>query len=103
MLGPSIDGEKKSKSTSLSITRLCSLSELESIRPEWHELYTVGAGENPFASPDWLIPWAQHFVPEQDLAVLAVRRGDMLVGLAPWYVKRGPAAAPVVSAWERPS
>ncbi len=74
--------------STLSVTRISTFSEIAEILPEWRELYALGAPHNPFASPDWLIPWAWHFVPERDLALFAVRRNEALVGLAPWYVKR---------------
>jgi len=73
----------------LSVTRISAFAEAAGIYQDWRELYISGSQGNPFASPDWLLPWARHFVPERDLAMLAVRRDGQLIGLAPWYFKRG--------------
>jgi CelD/BcsL family acetyltransferase involved in cellulose biosynthesis len=81
---------RRRDSSALSVTRISTFSAAASIYEDWRLLYTNGAPDNPFASPDWLLPWARHFVPERDLAILAVHRSGRLVGLAPWYVKRGP-------------
>jgi CelD/BcsL family acetyltransferase involved in cellulose biosynthesis len=76
--------------STLEVTRISTFAEASAILDAWRALYVTGAPQNPFASPDWLLPWARHFVPERDFALFAVRRGGQLVGLAPWYVKRGP-------------
>jgi len=76
--------------SSLEVTRISTFAEASALRDAWQALYVTGAPQNPFASPDWLLPWARHFVPERDLAVFTVRRDGQLVGLAPWYVKRSP-------------
>lgn len=79
---------RRRDSSTLSVTRISTFAEAAGLYPEWRALYVEGSPGNPFASPDWLLPWARHFVPERDLAMLAVRRDGRLVGLAPWYVKR---------------
>jgi CelD/BcsL family acetyltransferase involved in cellulose biosynthesis len=79
---------RRRDSSTLSVTRISTFSGAADIYGDWRELYISGASRNPFASPDWLMPWARHFVPERDLALLAVRRDGRLIGLAPWYVKR---------------
>jgi CelD/BcsL family acetyltransferase involved in cellulose biosynthesis len=72
----------------VSVSWLTSFAEISAIKPEWRELCEQGGRQNPYASPDWLAIWAQHFVRESDLAVIAVRRSGELIGLAPWYVQR---------------
>ncbi|HWG00660.1 MAG TPA: GNAT family N-acetyltransferase [Trebonia sp.] len=79
---------KRDKST-LSVTRIGTFAGMADILPDWRELYATGGSGNPYASPEWLMPWARHFAPEEDLVVLAVRRDGKLIGLAPWYFKRG--------------
>lgn len=74
---------------SLAVTRIRTFGEAAAIVEDWQALYRASATANPFAAPDWLLPWARHFVPERDLDIFAVWRGPALVGLAPWYVKRG--------------
>lgn len=58
--------------------------ELEPLRPGWDSLaVAVGA---PFGAPDWALAWWRHMAPEgARLAVVVVRDGEELVGLAPFY------------------
>jgi CelD/BcsL family acetyltransferase involved in cellulose biosynthesis len=81
---------RRRDSATLTVGRISTHAEALAIFDAWRELYVLGAPQNPFASPDWLLPWARHFVPERNLAMLTVRRRGQLVGLAPWYIKRGP-------------
>jgi CelD/BcsL family acetyltransferase involved in cellulose biosynthesis len=74
--------------STLSVTRITTLAGAARILDDWRDLYAVSAARNPFASPEWLLPWARHFVPERDLAMFAVSREGRLIGLAPWYFKR---------------
>lgn len=79
---------RRRDSATISVSWITDFSELSAFTPEWRELYERAGRQNPFASPDWLGTWARHFVPERDLAVVAVRRNDELIGLAPWYENR---------------
>jgi CelD/BcsL family acetyltransferase involved in cellulose biosynthesis len=79
---------RRRDSSQLSTDLLDSWSALEAIRAEWIELYRRTAARNPYASPEWLLPWAHHFVAERDLAVVTVRRNDQLIGVAPWHTRR---------------
>jgi CelD/BcsL family acetyltransferase involved in cellulose biosynthesis len=79
---------RRRDSSTLSVARISTFGEASEIVDEWRGLFATSAAGNPFASPEWLLPWAHHFVPECDLALLAVRRDGALVGLAPWYFKR---------------
>lgn len=81
---------RKRDTTTLRIARVASMAAAEAIRDDWYSLYAESAPGNPFASPDWLLTWARHFVAEADLAMSAVWRDGRLIGLAPWYVKRSP-------------
>jgi CelD/BcsL family acetyltransferase involved in cellulose biosynthesis len=89
-VGPVGKRHRRRDSTTLTVGRISTHDEALAISDAWRELYVMGAPQNPFASPDWLLPWARHFVPKRDLAMLTVWRGGQLVGLAPWYVKKGP-------------
>jgi len=75
---------------SLTVTRIGTFDEAGALMDDWQALYRASAMGNPFAAPDWLLTWARHFVRERDLDIFAVWRGPALVGVAPWYVKRGP-------------
>jgi len=82
--------------SSLSMERITTLAAAEEILPAWRDLYDRGGSCNPYASPDWLIPWARHFVREDQLALLAVYRSGTLIGMAPWYVRHvGPLLSQV--------
>jgi CelD/BcsL family acetyltransferase involved in cellulose biosynthesis len=79
---------RRRDSINLSVARISTFRGLEAIRDDWRALYDRSGSRNPFASPDWLVPWARHFVQERELAVLAVSRGGELVGMAPCYIRR---------------
>lgn len=66
------------------------ISELGLVRllPEWWGLWERAEHATPFQSPAWLLPWWQSFHPG-DLFVVAVRRHDELVALAPLYREVG--------------
>jgi CelD/BcsL family acetyltransferase involved in cellulose biosynthesis len=74
--------------TSLTVTHVRTHAEAAALGDDWQALYRTAGGDNPFAAPDWLLPWARHFVPESDLDIFAVYRDRALVGVAPWYFKR---------------
>jgi CelD/BcsL family acetyltransferase involved in cellulose biosynthesis len=78
---------RRRDSSTLAVARISTFAGAEEIATDWRRLYHSSGSTNPFASPDWLLPWARHFVPERDLALLTVSRGGQLVGLAPWYFK----------------
>jgi CelD/BcsL family acetyltransferase involved in cellulose biosynthesis len=53
---------------------------------EWDQLAVANA--QPMASPVWLLAWWRHIAPTEALArLIAVREGDALVGIAPFYVQ----------------
>ena len=57
--------------------------------PEWRGLWEASGDPNPFLQPEWLLAWAGLHVPAGRLAVLAVRRGERLVAVAPFHVSGG--------------
>ncbi len=65
------------------------LGALESLEPQWWDLWRSCPSALPFQTPAWLIPWWRHFAPGS-LFVLAVRDSGSLVGLAPGYIEDGP-------------
>ena len=75
---------------SITVTHLRTFAALEAVLADWQSLFRSAGRDNPFAAPEWLLPWARHFVAEPELDVCAVWRDGTLVGLAPWYVKEGP-------------
>lgn len=75
----------------MQVQRLTTLAELMRLRHEWSAL----AHGLPFADWPWLTTWWQVYAPGE-LFVLAVREGDRLVGLAPWYVESSRTSGRVV-------
>jgi CelD/BcsL family acetyltransferase involved in cellulose biosynthesis len=74
----------------LHISPITTYQDLTRLRAEWVGLFEDSGVTNPFAHPDWLIPWARHFVGPDDLHVLVVRSGGQLVGVAPFCVRSVP-------------
>jgi CelD/BcsL family acetyltransferase involved in cellulose biosynthesis len=70
-------------------TARISPGEVTDALPEWIALFERSGSRNPFAHPVWLTTWAHHFATEEDLHLIAVRQGEELVGLAPFYRHRG--------------
>ena len=60
---------------------LTDTAQLLAIADEWSGLYGRCAGATPFQRPEWVVSWAETFVPEC-IRVVEVRSGNMLVGLA---------------------
>src|SRR5581483_3112603 len=55
----------------------------------WDEL--AQAASLPLCAPGWMLSWWRHMAPEgSELRVIAVRDGEALVALAPWFAGRGP-------------
>jgi CelD/BcsL family acetyltransferase involved in cellulose biosynthesis len=69
----------------MKVERLCTLEELEAIRPVWNQL----AGDSPFRQWQWLHSWWQAFSTEGELYVLqVVDSAGQVIGIAPWYLER---------------
>ena len=60
---------------------------VEAIVPDWREL-AAEAARSPFESPDWLVPWYQHYAGGSRPRVLTWRVGGRLVGVAPLVASR---------------
>jgi CelD/BcsL family acetyltransferase involved in cellulose biosynthesis len=72
-------------SVPLSLNILHTTAELETLVPEWRNLWLRDANATPFQRPEWLVPWWHQFG-QPDLYVLAFRRAGLLTGLLPLYV-----------------
>jgi CelD/BcsL family acetyltransferase involved in cellulose biosynthesis len=62
-----------------------SLEGLETLRPQWAELYRRCPRATPFQSPQWLLPWMRHLFQGGDIVTLAMRDDHELIGLAPLF------------------
>jgi CelD/BcsL family acetyltransferase involved in cellulose biosynthesis len=58
---------------------------LDEIEDDWRELWSSLSDATPFQSPDWLLPWWQHYG-EGRLFSFAFWRGGKLAGFAPLYI-----------------
>lgn len=63
------------------------LPALETLAPEWDKLAV--SNKRPTSSPAWMLGWLKHLAPSSALArVVAVREGEELIGLAPFFVEQ---------------
>jgi CelD/BcsL family acetyltransferase involved in cellulose biosynthesis len=81
----------------LHVAEISDAEELVRLVPEWDELFSRTSSADPYLSPGWVLPWWHHLGGSQGSGALAgravvqaciVRRGDELVGVAPWMVFR---------------
>jgi CelD/BcsL family acetyltransferase involved in cellulose biosynthesis len=72
-------------SVPLSLNVLHTTAELETLVPEWRNLWLQDPNATPFQRPEWLVPWWHRFG-QPDLYVLAFRHAGLLTGLLPLYV-----------------
>lgn len=55
-------------------------------REEWTQLFESQTGvANPFTAPEWVEAWYRHFTDRAHRHLLVVRRGETLIGVAPFY------------------
>ena len=67
---------------------LDTLEGAEALREAWDGL-AVQAGL-PLCAPGWMLSWWRHMAPSpSELRILALRDGEQLVALAPWFAHRG--------------
>jgi len=71
----------------LEVGVVSDIAGLEALEPPWWTLFDACPEATPFQSPAWLIAWWRAFRPG-DLSTIAIRDGDRLVGLAPFYIER---------------
>ena len=69
----------------MAIHEIRTARELLSLRSDWLALWKRSSTATPFQSPDWVIPWWQHFGTGR-LCVLALMKAGELLGLAPLFV-----------------
>jgi len=69
----------------VAIREIESFDELDSIGADWLALWQSSPAATPFQSPDWIIPWWQHFG-AGDLRVLVLLNEKRVVGIAPLFV-----------------
>jgi CelD/BcsL family acetyltransferase involved in cellulose biosynthesis len=76
---------------------LSTLSELQALRREWGTLWNSDPAATVFQSFDWVLTWVAHYDHcIARLLVVACCAEGRLVGLAPFYVRRGCAWPPAL-------
>ena len=69
----------------LRVEAVGSLAGLNRVRTEWAQLWRRVSSPSIFQHPDWLIPWCAPFGVREPWLLL-IRRGERLVGAAPFLV-----------------
>jgi CelD/BcsL family acetyltransferase involved in cellulose biosynthesis len=73
----------------LGVSVLENTREFAALEEEWEELYRHCAAATPFQSWAWLYSWWQHYGGEgHELRIVAVRSGELLVGILPFMIQR---------------
>jgi CelD/BcsL family acetyltransferase involved in cellulose biosynthesis len=68
---------------------LTDLGALERIAAQWDALAVCN--KRPTCGPAWMLGWLRHLAPTDTTArVVVARERDRLIGLAPFFVERGP-------------
>jgi CelD/BcsL family acetyltransferase involved in cellulose biosynthesis len=66
------------------------LTAAEALAPAWDEL--ARAASLPLVAPGWMLSWWRHLAPAgSELRIVAVREGERLLAVAPWFAGRGPS------------
>jgi CelD/BcsL family acetyltransferase involved in cellulose biosynthesis len=67
----------------LRVDTISEIAGFTALREEWNELLAASRADSLFLTWEWLHTWWLHARGDARLALLAVRRGEELVGLAP--------------------
>jgi CelD/BcsL family acetyltransferase involved in cellulose biosynthesis len=69
-----------------SVEVIQDLSAAEALAPAWDELAV--ASSLPLCAPGWMLAWWRHLAPPgAGLRIVAVRDGEELIAIAPWFVQ----------------
>jgi CelD/BcsL family acetyltransferase involved in cellulose biosynthesis len=79
------------------VSVLTSFEEWVRFADSWNGLLAQSRAETVFLTWQWVYTWAEcYWRPGSELFILAVYRGNELVGIAPWCIRRCPTAAGTV-------
>lgn len=78
-------------SADIHVEKVTTVEALESLRPEWSDLWKRCPSATPFQSPEWMLPWWKH-LGRGELCALALRHEERLIGLAPLFIYTDPAS-----------
>jgi CelD/BcsL family acetyltransferase involved in cellulose biosynthesis len=74
----------------LEVEVIDDLAAARSLAPAWDALAVAQA--LPLCAPGWMLAWWQHLAPAgSELRIVALRDGQQLVALAPWFAGQGPS------------
>jgi len=76
-------GVMDATSTALRTDVIDDAVRFANMHEEWDELLRSSASDCLFLTWEWLHTWWKHLAAERRLSILAIRRGDLLIGLAP--------------------
>ena len=72
----------------LRATWITSTGDFARLGPEWRQLHAGGGHENAFLTFEWMFTWWRHYGRGQKLAVIVIRAGGRVIGIAPFYLRR---------------
>src|SRR5215207_2526961 len=79
---------KRRYSRSPNIEIIDDTQHFASLKEEWEDLYQNSAHATPFQSWAWLYSWWESYGEAYELRLIAVRDGDLLVGVIPLMLQR---------------
>ena len=80
------------KTDALSVRAVTTLEEFETLAGPWNALLRQAGVDNVFLTWEWLYTWAKHYLGADRLWIaLVYREPDRLVGIAPFFIRRGRA------------
>jgi CelD/BcsL family acetyltransferase involved in cellulose biosynthesis len=75
-------------------------AEIEALAPDWDALVTSARRPSPFLLASWVASWLREFGDQFDPCITVATRGDLLVGIAPFVVRRSNRLAHFVGGHE---
>jgi CelD/BcsL family acetyltransferase involved in cellulose biosynthesis/glycosyltransferase involved in cell wall biosynthesis len=93
---PTTNVETQRGAEAVRVDEICSDEALVALRAEWDALFARCESATVFQSHGWLSCWSAH-LRRGDLALVVLRRGARLIGVAPFFVWTDPFGARVLS------
>lgn len=72
----------------IRVERICSVADLQRSRDEMLALWREDDAATVFQSPHWLFTWLERVNPREQLSVLIIRSGELMIGYAPFCLRR---------------
>lgn len=70
---------------STTVNHIRAMKEARRLQQEWAELWLRAQTSNPFTHPAWLLAWAERFVPDGELEIVAVHENGVLTAVVPLW------------------